>query len=138
MERFTLVAVTASNILGLSPIRSLISTNRFYGAGLVTSAVVASVMMHATETKHKLPGLFLAKYSKIFLNIDRAIAYMTGLYGIYLFYTNPVKTIWQVITPVVGAISAFIGERTENLPLYTLAHITWHGLAYESLCLVNH
>ena len=138
MELLTLISVTASNIFGLIPIKSLISTGRYYGASLVSGAVIASCCMHATETKHKLPGLFLAKYSNQFLNIDRVIAYLTGFYGLYLFYTNPTKTPIQVITPLIGAILAFIGEQTDNLLLYTVCHVGWHFLAYLSLNLVNH
>ncbi len=134
----TLLIVTVSNIFGLFPIQSLVKSGRFYGAILVTGAVIASIMMHATETKHKLPGLFLAEYSNMFLNIDRVLAYLTGLYGMFLFFTNPNKNVWQIVAPVVGATSCFIGERTENLLLYTLCHVVWHALAYGSLCLVNH
>jgi len=138
METLTLISVTASNIFGIVPIISLIATKRYYGVGLVTSAVVGSIFMHATETKHKLPGLFLAEYSNIFLNIDRVVAYCTGLYGLYLFYTNPTKTITQIITPLIGGALAFAGEQTENLSLYTICHIGWHLLAYIALNLVNH
>lgn len=138
METFTLVTVTASNVFGIIPIVSLIKTKRYYGTVLVASACVASIFMHATETKHKLSGLFLKKYSKTFLNIDRVIAYLTGFYGLYLFYTNPVKTLPQIIYPVIGAICAFVGEHTNNLPLYTSLHCTWHALAYYGLHLVNY
>ena len=138
MQTFTLVSITASNIFGIIPISSLISTKRYYGACLVTSAVLASIFMHATETKHKLPGLFLAQYSKTFLNIDRVIAYITGFYGLYLFYTNPNKTITQAVLSIIGGIASIIGECTENLPLYCACHILWHCSAYGSLALVNH
>jgi len=138
MDTFTLVTVTASNIVGLVPIYSLLSKKRYYGTLLVSSACLASVFMHATETKHNLSGLFLSKYSNTFLNIDRVIAYLTGIYGMYLFYTNPVKTLPQVVLPVVGGLSCMIGELTGNLSLYTFLHCVWHGLAYYSLHLVNH
>ncbi len=138
METMTHLVVSGSNIFGFVPIYSLFKTNRYYGALLVSGAVSASVLMHLTETKHNLPGLYLSKYSNAFLWLDRIVAWMTGLYGLYLFYTNPQKTIWQVILPVMGAISSLIGESTMNLPLYTLTHTIWHGLAYLSLYLVNH
>jgi hypothetical protein len=138
IKRFTLITITASNIFGIIPISSLIETKRYYGACLVSSAVLASIFMHATETKHNLPALFWAKYSKTFLNIDRVIAYMTGFYGLYLFYTNPVKTITQAVLPVIVGVSCAIGEHTENLTLYNICHCLWHGLAYYSLHLVNH
>lgn len=138
LEKFTLVTVTLSNVFGLIPIVSLYDTKRYYGTMLVTSACLASVFMHATETKHNLDGLLLKQYSNTFLNIDRVLAIMTGLYGLWLFYTNPNKNICQIIFPVIGAISSFIGEQTTNLPLYTLTHSIWHAFAYYSLHLVNY
>lgn len=138
METLTLSLVTSSNVFGVLPVYSLIKTQRYYGALLTSSAVIASIFMHATETKHNLPGLLLKEYSNLFLNIDRVIAYATGLYGLYLFWTNPIKKTQQIITPFIGAVSCAIGESTNNLPMYTFFHIIWHVLAYYSISLVNH
>jgi hypothetical protein len=66
------------------------------------------------------------------------IAHITGIYGLYLFLTNPVKTPKQVICTLIGGICGIWGEYTQNLPLYTFLHTIWHGLAYYSLHLVNH
>jgi hypothetical protein len=130
--------VTISNIFALLPIKSLIDNKRYYGAALTGCAAIASIFMHATETKHNLPGLFLAKYSGLFLNIDRVLAYMTGCYGIYLFLTNPEKTALQVLVPVLGAIGCGLGEYTGDLKLYCVCHVFWHFMAYYGLGLVNH
>lgn len=138
MEIVTHLIVSGSNIFGFIPIYSLFNSRRYYGSLLVSAAVSASISMHLTETKHNLPGLHLSKYSNQFLWLDRVIAWMTGLYGLYLFYTNPHKTIYQVILPIMGAISSLIGENTMNLALYITTHTIWHGLAYLSLYLVNH
>jgi len=138
MEILTLVMVTTSNIFGAMTVYSLYRTKRYGGDILVASAYLASVFMHATETKHNLNGLFLKQYSNIFLNIDRVLAIMTGLYGLWLFYNNPTKNISQIIFPLIGALSSFIGEQTMNLPLYTFTHCIWHALAYYSLHLVNY
>mgnify|MGYP006898474687 CR=1 FL=1 len=137
MQTFTLVTITASNIFSIIPIRELYCQKRYYGMCLTTCASIASVFMHMTETKHNLKGLCLAKYSKIFLNIDRFLAYLTGFYGLYLFYNNPTKTVSQVIVPLIGGCCAAIGERTENLPLYTTLHTTWHFCAYYGLKLAS-
>jgi len=138
MEKFTLITVTASNIFGIIPCISLFNTKRYGGTVLVASACLASVFMHLTETKHGLKGLFLKEYSNMFLNIDRVLAIMTGLYGLWLFYNNPRKNIYQLAFPLIGAISSFVGEQTTNLPLYTFTHCIWHALAYYSLHLVNY
>lgn len=133
MRKLTHLVISSSNILGLIPVYSLFAAERYYGSALVFSAVVASVFMHLTETKHDLQGLYLAEYSNTALWIDRIVAYLTGLYGLYLFYINPVKSIWMIICPLYGAFWGFIGERTRSLPWYMFAHTTWHFFAYLSL-----
>ncbi len=138
METIVLLGVTASNVFGIFPVISLIKTQRYYGVVLTLCAVVAFVFMHATETKHNLPGLFLANYSNIFLNIDRVIAYITGLYGMYMFLTNPSKKLMHIVVPLIGMTACGVGELTNNLVIYTGVHILWHILAYGSICLVNH
>ena len=93
--------------------------------------------MHMTETKHGLKGSYLTKYSMLCLNIDRFFAYLTGFYGLWLFYDNPNKTIIQVSLPIIGAVCCFVGEQTMNLKLYTGLHCTWHLLAYSALKYVS-
>jgi hypothetical protein len=94
--------------------------------------------MHATETKHKLPALFWPQHSNKFLTLDRIIAYITGFYGIYLWYINPCKTLSQIIVPIIGGLCGVIGEHTENLLIYTITHTIWHFCGYVGLALVNH
>jgi hypothetical protein len=136
MDIVTLIIVTASDVFALEPILKLYNLQRYYGCSLVTLAMCASIMMHMTETKHNLHGLF-RKYSNYFLNFDRVIACLTGLYGAYLFFTGD-RDIWKVVPLLLGALSAFIGESTNNLYIYMPCHILWHFLAYTSLANVAH
>lgn len=102
--------------------------------------------MHMTETKHGLKGLCLREYSELCLNADRFFAGLTGIYGLYLFYYNPHKTVMQVSVPfigmicgglpIIGAICGGLGEMTTNLKLYMILHCLWHLLAYVSIALV--
>ena len=138
LEYGTLGIVTASNVFSLIPIFSFLRTGRYGGALITGCASIASIFMHISETKHELPGLWLAKYSNYFLNIDRFFAGIAGMYGLFLFYTNSNKTTSQVALPLVGSLTLFIGEHTTDLPLYTITHTIWHFIAYYSLALVNH
>lgn len=134
----TLIITTASNVAGIIPLVSLFWRERFFGVFIVIMAITASIMMHATETKHRLPGLCFPALSSACLNMDRFFACLAALYGGYLFLTHPSKHIYQVIVPLVAACFAIVGEATENLLLYTLCHSTWHAGAYIGLSLVVH
>lgn len=138
MEKVTLITVTLSNVFSVIPIKSFINTGRYGGAILTALAGLSSLFMHASETKHRLPGLCLVKYSNLFLNMDRVFAFFTFVYGVGLFITNPCKTIHQLLTPSIGSLCLLAGERTMNLPKYTLLHCMWHFCAFYSLHLVNY
>lgn len=134
MKTLTLIIVTCSNIFALIPIQSLIHHGYYGGAILTGLTALASVFMHATETKHQLPGLFWAEHSNLFLNIDRFFAKVLIMYGLWLFYDHP--NLLPVITSIVGLIMLGVGELTYHLPLYTFLHSSWHFLAFYSLYLV--
>lgn len=138
METFTLLTVTLSNVFGIIPLITMIQYQRYHGAMLTTIAILASTLMNATETRHKLPGLFLAKYSKNIRNIERTIARITGLYGIYLFYTNPFKTPLQICLPLVGGIALFGSDYVNKLSTYTFFQVFWHASIYITLYLIIH
>jgi len=136
MEIYTLLLVTASNFLGIVPITALILSGRYYGAGLTTIAMIASIIMNATETRRNMPALCLAKYSKQIRDIERIIAHITGFYGIYLFYMNPTKNMIQVLLPIIGGSALFMSDHVQNLKHYTLLQVFWHFAIYMSLYLV--
>ena len=138
MEIYTLILVTVSNFLGILPITALIFSGRYYGAALTTIAMVASIIMNSTETRRNMPALCLAKYSKQIRDVERIIAHITGVYGIYLFYTNPIKNIIQVLLPIFGGTLLFMSDHVTNLKYYTLLQIFWHFIIYTSLYLVIH
>jgi len=136
MEIYALLLITASNFLGIFPIRTLILADRFYGACLTTIATLASIIMNATDSRRNMPALCLAKYSKQIRDVEKVIAHITGFYGIYLFYTNPIKNITQVLVPIIGGSALFASDHVQNLTCYTLLQIFWHFAIYTSLYLV--
>ena len=134
MEETTLTVVTVSNVFGLLPITSYFMSGRYYGATLVSLAVISSVFMHISETKHKLPGLYFVEYSNTLLNIDRVFTLLVGPYGFYLF-SKKIK-IFTLVVAVIGFIASYTGEQTNNLRLYMICHVIWHFCGYLSLYLV--
>lgn len=109
LQSFTLLTITISNIFGIIPLYTLFNLQRYYGFTLVLLAVIASCFMHISETKHHLPGLLFKTHSNLLLNVDRFFAVITATYGIYLFWTNPSKTITMVIIPLIGLIANKLG-----------------------------
>jgi hypothetical protein len=72
--------VSSSNIYGILPI--------WYSSGYyrlwICSVVIASTLMHLSETKHGLPGIYPFNiYSNEFLWYDRIMAYSVVLFGLW-------------------------------------------------------
>lgn len=138
MELYTLLLVTASNFMGIVPILALISSCRYFGACITTIAMIASIIMNSTETRRNMPALFWAQYSEKIRNVERIIAHCVGFYGVYLFFTNPITTMVQIILPVTGAMALFGSDHVQNLKYYTILQVYWHFAIYMSLYLVVH
>lgn len=140
---------TATNVIAFLPIYFYADIGDIIGALLCTFSLIASVLMHISETKHNLPGVLFKEYSNILLNIDRLFALILFCYGIITFINNPdviyhyymgKDFIELLIFPIVifstGAIASYIGENTDDLKLYTLLHTIWHICAYGTLAYV--
>ncbi len=137
MDRDLQLIITASNVFGLLPLSQLYHHERYYGMALTTCAILSSLLMHASETKRGMSGLFWCKYAYLFLNIDRFFAVMTVFYGLWLFYHNPEKTLTQLGMATYGIGMGIIGQISRNLPVHAYCHCMWHLLAYFTLGLVS-
>lgn len=126
---------TFTNIVALVPIGKYILTQDYVGAFLCSCSFLASIGMHISETKHKLPGVHFKEYSDLLLNIDRFFAHVLIGYACYKFFTKPV--IPSLLEPIAmlsaAVVAVIIGERTEDLTLYTVMHTIWHILSYGTL-----
>jgi hypothetical protein len=132
------IKILISNIFGIIPIYSLIMNGRYYGALLTTVATIASSLMNATNTQHNLPILCKTRYSHIIKNIEGIIAKITCIYGLYLFYSNAYKNIFQVILPISGGIALFKSDNVNSLKEYEYLQIFWHICIFTSLYLVTY
>lgn len=90
---------------------------------IILSAMIASFLMHISETKHNLPGVWLVQYSNQLLWIDRLTAVSTGLYIL------PYLTKSTFITGVIGLTCNVISEHVSGY-LFVLFHVIWHILAF--------
>lgn len=127
--------VTLSNLAGLLPIYAALKKEDLFGLIIMTVTVMASIMMHLSETKHSLPGLLFVSHSDLFLNIDRITAILASLYGVYLFFKNQKVSVLMLTS--TGLIFMFISENMcKSKYSFAFFHSIWHILAYISLYLL--
>lgn len=110
------------------------------------AAIVASLLMHLSERKHRLPGLpIFNRYSWIFLQFDRFVAIVVGSYLGYhqfWFFISGRLLVLGVIT-TVGFIFLFAAENPKlvgfhrgddgtilSYSFYCLFHCLWHSVAF--------
>lgn len=134
MNGLTLTVNTLTNVFAFYPINVALRKSNYIAAGLTCSSMLASILMHATETKHELIPPIGGQYSKYFLNIDRLMALILVSYAVYhASKIPPPLLILPGLKLITGAICLRLGEITPNLHLYTLLHTIWHYCAYTSL-----
>jgi hypothetical protein len=97
--------------------------------------IIASILMHLSETKHGLIGIHpFNKYSRIFLWFDRIMAYICSLHVLYIMYykwnslTNDF-ILWGLFGLLMQMVSEIIVTNQE-LPLI-ITHCIWHYVAYD-------
>lgn len=100
---------------------------------LVTSVIIASILMHLSETKHKLPGIEpYNKYSWHFLQMDRLMAVVASAYCWNLFLNWNVAVPWHLL--LIGLVFMALSELVEiDYMWFALNHCLWHFFAYTTL-----
>src|ERR1700678_3378373 len=93
-----------TNVLGLFSVGKLFMLNQYRGSLLVFGSVIMSTVMNSLSC---CP--YINRFSKQICDGEKVVALTTGCYGLYLFYANPFKTLWQVILPVIG-LCVFYGK----------------------------
>lgn len=135
------VYLAATNVLGWPALVKARGMEKI----IVGSIMMASTMMHISETKHTLvpPLSCLRDISNILLNIDRLVTYTTGPYFFYKFWRlyRPAEN-WKsphqesvVWIFIVGALALRLGEypvkgRLFNYLIYPFLHTIWHACVY--------
>lgn len=145
------LVVSLSNIFGLINISNELS---FGMKLLILNVVFASFLMHMSETKHNLKGIYPFNiYSSAFLWYDRIIAYLASLVIIYkihndfiihfgyynynsiiqyIFYST--NTLFHQIK-YYGIVSLIVLGISENINWigqygFMITHSLWHILAF--------
>ena len=146
--------VTLSNVWGL--LLSL-DCDDLVPRLLFQSVAIASVLMHLSETKHKLPGIWpFNQWSGLFLNVDRAMSLVVVLY-LFLFDLHETWArlvlmflnyrLFSLSVVVGGLVALLIAEnpwvlgrkwsvregKLQGYWLYAASHMLWHYCAYTML-----
>lgn len=68
---------------------------------VILTAVVVSFLMHISERKHQLPGLYpFNQWTQVFLNLDRVVAVFLSSYMVYLFHVQYIRD-WEITAHLV-------------------------------------
>lgn len=140
------LVVAGTNLLGLVPFAKAYKKRnptwknniRWVEAPLIGGTIIASTLMHLSETKHGLPGICLQSYSNHLLWLDRLFALTTCSYVVYRLYKGWNKNKFkhsEVIAKIIGSLLCnFFSEKVVKKTIYfAILHSCWHGLAYSVL-----
>lgn len=133
---------TLSNLEAMYPISELMTKEYYVGATIITLSMIASLLHHISYTSKKLEikGLYFSKYSEVFLNYDKILAFLVVLYSSYLFSLDP--DISKLYLPFVGFICLMISSSilTINrisyrikLIIFFIFHNAWHIIGFYSV-----
>lgn len=128
--------VALSNVFGLIPVFYMIDKDIFISI-LMFTMTTASTLMHLSETKHGLKGIYPFNiWSKQFLNLDRGLSYVCGFVVLILSCSAwSIVPYWLIFYGVVGLICGFISERIDLGQIgFMIFHIVWHFIAYTGMC----
>lgn len=137
--------VTISNIFGFVPIYKVISTEQddyfYFKLFSLFSMIIASSLMHISETKHELPGALFVKHNNTLLWIDRILAYLFGLFVAHKLYThNELLTCNFLILGscglILNALSEIVFTKKDHQVHFMICHSLWHYFAYYVLSII--
>ena len=96
--------------------------------------VSASTLMHLSEVKHGLPGIYpFNMYSTLFLWGDRISAFVCASVISYIIITN--QNWGLLMFASSGLLLGGLSELASDKILFMCLHIVWHFVAYISLML---
>ena len=124
---FTNWIVSLSNYIFGLPV--LYAAQQPHQVLLVTMTITASFLMHISETKHNLPGVYpFNQWSQYFLWFDRVMAILSATYVLYT------TGILQLPMATIGFVFLALSERIEwNHAWFAVTHIIWHACAFYML-----
>jgi len=129
------IVVTLSNLFGMIPLMISFQKGNMFEVILIGMTVFASIVMHMSEMKHKLPGLYFQRYCNEFLWFDRIMAVSSSLYIFYNLVSFHTLLTGRLVTKIIiGLLFNFLSERVFTGPIiFMVLHSVWHCLAYSIL-----
>lgn len=128
------LAVTLSNFVGVIGIFILSGLAQ----KILLMSVVTSILMHLSETKHGLPGIFpFNKMSKLFLWLDRIAAYL----ALFFSLTYMMKLNIEIVCVLLLALLSIVTSEciiSDQWGLYFIAHSIWHILIYYAYIILTY
>jgi hypothetical protein len=137
MTLFINYIVCLSNLYALLPIVHSINNGTNIGTLLTINAMIASMLMHISETKHGLVGVApFNRLSTLFLNYDRVSANLLFVYIVYITVNNGnIVSLLTTISPYsyLGVTCLFLSEKvlTHNVYFFAVTHVLWHIFAFH-------
>lgn len=99
--------------------------------------MLASTLMHLSETKHHLQPALFGSWSRYWLDYDRLITSTIGPFYVWFAWRqNKSRDVKLWSTFLVGAVALRVGEyRTDNAHFNYIAcpilHTIWHAAVYR-------
>lgn len=131
--------VAASNLFALPTVIAML--DHPLQMLLVNLVMTASTLMHLSERKHGLPGIYpFNEYSRFFLWCDRLLAYAAVAFFLSLVYQHWASSYvkWVTAYAIVGLAFGLYSETLagNNHLLFCITHIAWHFIAYTGLLII--
>lgn len=132
------IIVACSNFYAFKHINKF---NRYSVNILFLSALTASFLMHISETKHNLPGVYpFNLYTNLFLWADRTIAILCMFLGLIKCLRDHRLIKIKGSEFLLGLIMLCISENVQmdkyNI-LFSITHCIWHFCAYDCLSVIS-
>jgi len=134
MGEYVNLFVSATNLIGLF---TFIQVYLLSDKSIVLLAMIASTLMHLSEQKHNLPGIFpFNKYTWYFLQFDRFVSYALSIYVFYRWTFS--RNLFSLTVGLFGICCNIISERSyvHNWVWFTIWHSVWHFCAFFTMYLI--
>jgi uncharacterized membrane protein len=122
-------------ITNLIALPTIIHTQHYLNKVIVIFAMVASILMHLSEKKHNLSGIHpFNRFAWLFLQIDRVVALISGLYVLYMV---PAFTPKLLAIGIAGLSCMAISEHiAKEINWFVFWHTCWHICAFCAMYVV--
>lgn len=124
------IIVALSNLYGL---RIFTLNLSIYEMIFMGTLMIASILMHLSEVKHDLPGIYpFDKLSNEFLWFDRIMANLALVFILYKIYQNPMLFDDIINEGLIGLFLVVVSERINIGKIgFMITHSAWHVIAFD-------